>query len=51
MDKFEKQFEDMDVQSQAMDQSMSNTVTLSIPEVQSLGGAPLLCLLLTFSLR
>eukprot|EP00116_Pleurobrachia_bachei_P002442 sb/3462704/ len=32
MDKFEKQQEDMDVQSQAMDQSMSNTVTLSVPE-------------------
>ena len=32
MDKFEKQFEDMDVQSQAMDQTMSNTVTLSVPE-------------------
>lgn len=38
MDKFEKQFEDMDVQSQAMDQSMSNTVTLSIPEVQRESG-------------
>ena len=32
MDEYEKQSEDMDVQSQAMEQSMSNTVTLSIPE-------------------
>lgn len=34
MDKFEHQFEDLDVQTQFMDQSMGNTVATSIPEDQ-----------------
>eukprot|EP00128_Syssomonas_multiformis_P012347 Colp12_sorted_trinity150504_noHs@29321 len=34
MDKFEKQFEDLDVQSQYMENAMGNTTTLSIPEAQ-----------------
>jgi charged multivesicular body protein 1 len=33
MDKFEKQFEDLDVQSAAMDNAMSNTTTLTVPQV------------------
>ena len=33
MDKFEKQFEDLDVQSQAMDDAMSSTTTLTVPQV------------------
>lgn len=33
MDKFEKQFEDLDVQSAAMDSAMSNTTTLTVPQV------------------
>ncbi|KAK3738442.1 hypothetical protein QZH41_017071, partial [Actinostola sp. cb2023] len=32
MDKFEKQFEDLDVQSAAMDSAMSNTTTLTVPQ-------------------
>ncbi|XP_072019172.1 charged multivesicular body protein 1b-like [Amphiura filiformis] len=32
MDKFERQFEDLDVQSASMDQAMSNTTTLSTPQ-------------------
>ena len=40
MDKFEKQFEDLDVQSQYMENSMSQTTALSTPQedVQSLIG-------------
>ncbi|KXJ27509.1 charged multivesicular body protein 1b [Exaiptasia diaphana] len=34
MDKFEKQFEDLDVQSAAMDSAMSNTTTLTVPQGQ-----------------
>lgn len=34
MDKFEKQFEDLDVQTQYMDSSMSATTTLTTPEGQ-----------------
>jgi len=37
MDKFEHQFEDLDVQTQFMDQSMGNTVATSIPEDQVSG--------------
>ena len=33
MDKFEKQFEDLDVQSQTMDEAMSSTTTLTVPQV------------------
>ncbi len=32
MDKFESQFEDLDVQSSYMDNTMSQTVTTSIPQ-------------------
>ena len=32
MDKFEKQFEDLDVQSSCMDTAMSQTTTTSIPQ-------------------
>lgn len=32
MDKFENQFEDLDVQSSYMDNTMSQTVTTSIPQ-------------------
>lgn len=32
MDKFEKQFEDLDVQSSYMDTAMSDTVTTAIPQ-------------------
>jgi len=34
MDKFEKQFEDLDVQSQYMENSMSSTTTVTVPENQ-----------------
>ncbi|EDO41077.1 predicted protein, partial [Nematostella vectensis] len=34
MDKFEKQFEDLDVQSAAMDNAMSSTTTLTVPQGQ-----------------
>jgi len=37
MDKFEHQFEDLDVQTQFMDQSMGNTVATSVPEDQVSG--------------
>ena len=33
MEKFEKQFEDLDVQSGVMEKSMSNSVTTSAPQV------------------
>ena len=33
MDKFEQQFENMDVQASAMEEAMSSTTTLTIPEV------------------
>jgi charged multivesicular body protein 1 len=32
MDKFEQQFEDLDVQSQYMENSMGNTTTLTTPQ-------------------
>jgi charged multivesicular body protein 1 len=32
MDKFEQQFEDLDVQSQYMENSISNTTTLTTPQ-------------------
>jgi len=32
MDKFEKQFEDLDVQSACMDTAMSQTTTTSVPQ-------------------
>jgi hypothetical protein len=35
MEKFEKQFEDLDVQSGVMENSMSNSVTASVPQVCS----------------
>lgn len=34
MDKFEQQFENMDVQASAMEEAMSSTTTLTIPEVR-----------------
>jgi len=34
MDKFEKQFEDLDVQTQTMENAMSSTTTISAPENQ-----------------
>lgn len=34
MDKFEKQFEDLDVQTKTMDNAMSSTTTISTPEHQ-----------------
>lgn len=34
MDKFEKQFEDLDVQTKTMDTAMSSTTTISMPEHQ-----------------
>lgn len=37
MDNFEKNFENLDVQSQVMDNTMSNTVTLNVPEEQVSG--------------
>ncbi|CAL8091772.1 unnamed protein product [Calicophoron daubneyi] len=37
MDKFEKQFENLDVQSQVMDSTMADTVTLTTPEDQVSG--------------
>lgn len=36
MEKFEKQFEDLDVQSAAMDNAMSSTTTLTSPQVTEL---------------
>ena len=33
MDKFEKQFEQLDVQTQVMDETMSASTTLTIPQV------------------
>ena len=33
MDKFEKQFEDLDVQTTSMENAMSNTTTLTVPQV------------------
>ena len=35
MDKFEKQFEQLDVQTQVMDETMSSSTTLSVPQVSS----------------
>ena len=35
MEKFEKQFEDLDVQSGVMENSMSNSVTTSVPQVSN----------------
>ena len=32
MDKFEKQFEDLDVQSSYMENAMSSTTTVSVPQ-------------------
>ncbi|XP_078001403.1 charged multivesicular body protein 1B2-like [Glandiceps talaboti] len=37
MDKFERSFEDLDVQSQVMEDTMSNTTTLTVPQ-QSVDG-------------
>ncbi|KAF6773919.1 hypothetical protein AHF37_07403 [Paragonimus kellicotti] len=37
MDQFEKNFENLDVQSQVMDSTMGNTVTLSVPDDQVSG--------------
>ena len=34
MDKFEKQFEDLDVQTQTMENAMSSTTTITAPENQ-----------------
>lgn len=34
MDKFEKQFEDLDVQSRVMENSMGNSTTLTTPQDQ-----------------
>merc|ERR1719447_1105742 len=34
MDKFEKQFEQLDVQTQVMDESMNASTTLSVPQGQ-----------------
>jgi charged multivesicular body protein 1 len=34
MDKFEKQFEDLDVQTNTMDEAMSSTTATSIPQDQ-----------------
>ena len=34
MDKFEKQFEDIDVQTQYMENAMSSTTTTTVPENQ-----------------
>lgn len=36
MEKFEKQFEDLDVQSAAMDSAMSSTTTLTVPQVNNI---------------
>ena len=36
MDKFEKQFEQLDVQTQVMDESMNASTTLSVPTVSEL---------------
>lgn len=33
MDKFEKQFEQLDVQTQVMDETMSASTTLTVPQV------------------
>jgi charged multivesicular body protein 1 len=33
MEKFERQFEDLDVQSQSMEEAMSSTTTLTVPAV------------------
>lgn len=35
MDKFEKQFEQLDVQTQVMDETMSASTTLNVPQVSS----------------
>ena len=32
MEKFERQFEDLDVQSSTMDEAMSNTTTMNTPQ-------------------
>lgn len=37
MDKFEKQFEDLDVQSQVMEKTMGNSTALTTPEDQVQG--------------
>jgi charged multivesicular body protein 1 len=34
MEKFERQFEDLDVQSQSMEEAMSSTTTLTVPAAQ-----------------
>jgi len=34
MEKFEKQFEQLDVQTQVMDETMSSSTTLSVPQVR-----------------
>ena len=35
MDKFEKQFEQLDVQTQVMDETMSASTTLTVPQVKN----------------
>ena len=35
MDKFEKQFEQLDVQTQVMDETMSAPTTLTVPQVKN----------------
>ena len=35
MEKFERQFETLDVQSQAMEDAMSSTTTLTVPQVSA----------------
>ena len=35
MDKFERQFEHLDVQTQTMEEAMSGVTTLTVPEVRA----------------
>ena len=37
MDKFERDFEHLDVQTQTMDEAMSGVTTLNMPEVITIG--------------
>lgn len=37
MDKFERQFEHLDVQTQTMEEAMSGVTTLTVPEVRQIG--------------
>ena len=48
MDKFEKQFEQLDVQTQVMDETMSASTTLTVPQVKMIVIEKKICRSLNF---